>query len=333
MEQLSVNRQWLLARRPQGAARGEDFRLVEQPLPTQPLAAGEIEVRATLFHCAPTMRNWMDGPDPGNLYPSVPLDAPMLAPAGGRITASRDPDWPVGRDITWLGSWQEVHRLQPAAAGAALVPAGVSLVEAVGRFGLNALTAETLLVSGAAGSVGATVVQIGRLRGCRVVGIAGGARKCGWLRSELGVEAIDYRAGPLGPAIAAACPDGVDMFFDNVGGATLDAAVDQLNRFGRVVLCGQIAGYDGATAAGPRNMMRLIYGSVRMQGFLTNDFAAEFSDAVAALRRWSERGELIYRNDIREGFERLPATLLDLFAGGNDGTLMVMTDRLAATAA
>ena len=346
MEQLSVNRQWLLARRPQGAARREDFRLVEQPLPTQPLAAGEIEVRATLFQCAPTMRNWMAGPDPANLYPSVPLDAPMLALAGGRITASHDPDWPVGRDVTWFGSWQEVHRLQPAAAGAALVPAGISLVEAVGRFGLNALTAyfgllrigrpqsgETLLVSGAAGSVGATVVQIGRLSGCRVVGIAGGARKCGWLRSELGVEAVDYRSGPLGPAIAAACPDGVDVFFDNVGGATLDAAVDHLNKFGRVVLCGQIAGYDGATATGPRNMMRLIYGSVRMQGFLTSDFAAEFPDAVAALRRWSKRGELIHRDDIRDGFERLPETLLDLFASGNDGTLMVMTDRSATTAA
>ena len=345
MEQLSVNRQWRLARRPAGAARPDDFRLVEQPLPSEPLGDGEIEVRAMLFLCAPTMRNWMDAPDAGNLYPSVTLDVPMLAPAGGRIVASRDPDWPVGRDISWLGSWQDLHRFRVAGSGASLVPKGVSLVEAMGRYGLNTLTAyfgllriglpqpgETLLVSGAAGSVGSMVVQIGKLSGCRVVGIAGGSVKCEWLRREFGIDAIDYRAGPLGPAIAAACPDGVDVFFDNVGGATLDATVDHIDRYGRIVLCGQIAGYDGQAATGPRNMMRLIYGSVRMQGFLCGDFADEFADAIVVLRRWTDDGQLRHRDDIRTGFERLPETLLALFAGGNEGTLMVMTDPAAAVA-
>ncbi|MFN7400479.1 MAG: NADP-dependent oxidoreductase [Sandaracinobacter sp.] len=336
------NRQWRLAQRPVGAATARDFELAEAPATDGPLAAGEIEVQAGLFLCAPTMRNWMD--PPGNsLYPSVPLGAAMYAPAGGRILRSAHPDWPVGADITWFGSWQERHRLLPDVVQPARVPAGLSLLEAMGRFGLNPLTAyfgllrigepkpgETLLVSGAAGSVGSVAVQIGKLKGCRVVAIAGGAEKCRWLTESCGADAvIDYKAESLGPALEAACPDGIDIFFDNVGGATLDAAVDRMNKFGRIVLCGQIAGYDGHGMRGPANMMRLIYGSVRMQGFLMGDYAAEVPAAIAELRGWMAEGRLAYRDDVRDGFERLPESFLSLFDGSNRGTLLVMVDPAA----
>jgi NADPH-dependent curcumin reductase CurA len=342
MEHLMINRQWRLARRPQGQARPTDFELAHVPPDPRPLKPGEIEARATLFLCAPTMRNWMDPPG-NNLYPSAPLGAPMLAPTGGRIVRSAHPGWPEGTDITWFGSWQDLHRFRPDDATPARVPPGLSLRDAMGRFGLNPLTAyfgllrigeprpgETLLVSGAAGSVGSAAVQIGRLKGCRVVAIAGGPEKCRWLADECGADAtVDYKAGPLGPALDAACPDGIDIFFDNVGGATLDAAVDRMNRFGRIVLCGQIAGYDGHGMRGPANMMRLIYGSVRMQGYLMHDYAAEVPAAIEELRGWMDSGAFAYRDDVRHGFEALPESFLTLFAGSNQGTLLVMTDPTA----
>ena len=341
-----VNRQWQLAKRPEGRARVDDFVRNDQPDDDSALAPGEIAVRSMLFLCAPTMRNWMDPPG-ASLYPSVPVRTAMLAPAGGRIIASAHPDWPTGTDITWFGSWQDVQRMRPDATLPTRVPAGVSLQEAMGQFGLNPLTAyfgllrigepkpgETLLVSGAAGSVGSVAVQLGKLHGCRVVGIAGGAEKCRWLTEACGVDvAIDYKARPLVAALDRACPGGIDIFFDNVGGATLDSAVDRMNKFGRIVLCGQIAGYDGNAMAGPRNMMRLIYGSVRMQGFLMGDYAAEVPAAIAELRRWADGGALAYRDDVRHGFDALPQSLLTLFDGGNSGTLLVMTDPAAGIAA
>jgi hypothetical protein len=288
------------------------------------------------------MRNWMD--PPGNsLYPSVPVGVPMFAPTGGRILRSAHPDWPVGADITFFGSWQELHRLKPDEVGPGRVPPGLSLVAAMGRYGLNPLTAyfgllrigepkpgETLLVSGAAGSVGAIAAQIGKLKGCRVVGIAGGPEKCRWLLEDCGLDAaIDYKAGPLGPALDAACPNGIDIFFDNVGGDTLDAAVDRMNKFGRIVLCGQIAGYDGHGMRGPANMMRLIYGSVRMQGYLMGDYLADVPAAIADLQAWTAAGKLAYRDDIRHGFETLPDSFLSLFDGSNRGTLLVMANPAA----
>jgi len=334
-----INRQWRLARRPVGAAAVTDFARVDSPADEAPPAPGEIEVRTSLFLCAPTMRNWMDPPG-ANLYPSVPLGAPMLALAGGCVLRSAHPDWPVGALLSFFGSWQDIVRLQPEQAGAQRVPEGMSLVEALGQFGLNPLTAyfgllrvgqpragETLVVSGAAGSVGSVAAQIGKLQGCRVIGIAGGVEKCRWLMESCGIDAaIDYKAGPLPAALDAACPEGIDIFFDNVGGATLDAAVDRMRKFGRIVLCGQIAGYDGAPMAGPRNMMRLIYGSIRMQGFLMSDHAAEVPAAIADLQAWTAAGKLACRHDIRHGFDALPASFLSLFDGSNSGTLLVATD-------
>ncbi|PZN93312.1 MAG: NADP-dependent oxidoreductase [Alphaproteobacteria bacterium] len=332
--------QWILAQRPQGRLRPDIFRLQPQPADEASLAPGEVDVALRLFLCAPTMRNWMD--PPGNhLYPSVPIDEAMLSPAGGRITASADPDRPVGADVTCFGRWQS--HIRAAGCDTALVPPTRSLVDAMGRFGINPLTAwfgikrigqlqagETLLVSGAAGSVGSIAVQLGRLAGARVVGIAGGPDKCRWLTEVIGTDAaIDYRSENLPAAIAIACPNGVDVFFDNVGGNALDAAVDAMNRLGRIALCGQISGYDGADMRGPANMMRLIYGGITMRGFLVGDFASEWDAARADLKAGYDSGAIVYRDDLREGFEQLPQHFCDLFEGRNNGTLLVMSDRQA----
>jgi NADPH-dependent curcumin reductase CurA len=334
-----IGQQWILAQRPQGRLRPDIFTLAPQPAETAPLAPGEIDVALHLFLCAPTMRNWMDPPG-NNLYPCAPLGEAMPAVAGGRIVASADPERPVGADVTCFGRWQSHLRLPGNQA--TLVSPGLSLVDAMGRYGINPLTAwfgirrvgqlkagETLLVSGAAGSVGSIAVQLGKLAGARVVGIAGGPDKCRWLTVAGADAAIDYRSENLPAAVARTCPDGVDVFFDNVGGDTLDAAVDAMNRMGRIALCGQISGYDGAPMRGPANMMRLIYGGITMRGFLVGDFADDWAAARADLKAGYDSGAIVYRDDLREGFDRLPQHFCDLFEGRNQGTLLVMTDRAA----
>ncbi|MGR8921177.1 MAG: NADP-dependent oxidoreductase [Gammaproteobacteria bacterium] len=333
------NRQWLITRRPQGHVTPDDFtyREVDAPDPSD-LADGEILIKNLVFLCAPTMRNWMD--PPGNsLYPSMPLDAPVMATAAAQIVASKSPDWPVGSRVFTIAGWQDYQVVTPEAAMrlSPLAP-GLSCVDGIGRFGLNPLTAyfglvdvgqpkagETLVVSGAAGSTGSTVCQIGKIKDMRVVGIAGGPEKCGWLSDECGVDAvIDYKAEDVAERLAALCPDGIDIFYDNVGGEILQAAINNMAPFGRIVLCGQISSYDGGPQPeGPRNMMRLVYGSIRMQGFLCGNYAARFPEGVAALRGWAEEGRLVHRVDLRDGFENLPRAFMSLFDGSNTGTLLV----------
>lgn len=336
-----INRQWLLKQRPQGHLSLDDFEYREAPQEQPSLAEDEILVRNVAFLCAPTMRNWMD--PPGNsLYPSIPLGAPIMAPAVGRVVASAASGIEVGSRVFALSTWQDYATI--AAGGLrrpTTLPAGISFLDGLGRYGLNPMTAyfglldvgqpaagETLLVSGAAGSTGSTAAQIGKIKGLKVVGIAGGKAKCDWLVNECGIDAaIDYKAGDVEAQIAERCPEGVNVFFDNVGGDILQAAINNMAPFGRIVLCGQIASYDGGAAAeGPRNMMRLIYGGLRMQGFLCGHYADRFDEATAALKQWTEEGRICYREDLRSGFDNLPVAFRDLFDGSNNGTLIVKID-------
>jgi len=336
-----VNRQWLLKRRPQGALRLEDFEYLEADVPRHELEPGEILVRNVVFLCAPTMRNWMD--PPGNsLYPSIPLGQPIMAPAVGRVVASAAPDLPVGSRVFAMSSWQDYAKISTSVLRRpSVLPDGITFVEGMGRFGLNPMTAyfgllevgqpqpgETLVVSGAAGSTGSTVAQIGKIKGLTVVGIAGGKSKCDWLTGECGIDAaIDYKSEDVAARLAELCPQGINVFFDNVGGDMLQAAIDNMAPFGRIVLCGQIASYDSSESPeGPRNMMRLVYGGIRMQGFLCGQYAARFDEAVAALRAWTAAGKLAYREDLRTGFENLPNAFSALFDGSNTGTLLVQVD-------
>jgi NADPH-dependent curcumin reductase CurA len=266
---------------------------------------------------------------------------PVLATTAGRVVASADERFPIGSRVTMIGHWQEYDVVNSAVWPVRAVPEGQDLIEAMGPMGMNALTAyfgvtdvgrpkagETMLVSGAAGSTGSVAAQIGRIMGCRVVGIAGGPEKCAWLIDELGLDAaIDYRKGNLVEQVRDVCPEGIDVFYDNVGGDVLQAAVENMNKFGRIVLCGQIAAYNGSEPVqGPTNMMRLIYGSVTMQGFLLGDYEADLPRARTDLSTWMAEGRLSHREDVRTGFENIPAVFGEIFTGGNEGTLLIVTD-------
>ena len=330
------NRQWLLKKRPQNNAQPEDFEFHTTEIPARELKENEILVRHVVFLCAPTMRNWMDPPS-NSLYPSIPLGQPVMAPAVGRVVKSGNPKVAVGARISTIGSWQDYEVINTDERPVLDIAEGLSFADAMGRFGLNSLTAyfgtlevgqlkagETMVVSGAAGSTGSVACQIGKLLGAKVIGIAGGTEKCAWLKDTCGLDAaIDYKAENVAECLQTLCPEGIDVFYDNVGGDILQAAVDNMAKFGRIVLCGQISSYDsGESPEGPRNMMRMVYGSVTMRGFLARDFGRQFPEALANIIQWTEEGKIIHREDLREGFEQLPEIYLSLFTGANNGTLL-----------
>ena len=335
-----INRQWILARRPSGPAKREDFDYREEPLPSSwTLAPGHIVVRQSVFLHAPTMRNWMDAPS-NSLYPSVDLGSPMLSTSAGEVVASANPRFPVGSRVTTIGFWQDYSVVNADVMPCRPVDDDLTLIEALGVVGMNALTAymgvmkvgrpqpgDVAVVSGAAGSTGSIAGQLLKIQGCTVIGIAGSADKCARLTSDLGFDhAIDYRTENVEARIREFAPAGVNVFFDNVGGDMLQAVVENTAKFCRIILCGQIAGYTGsAPVPGPTNMMRIIYGSVTLQGFLLGDYEEDIPTATRQLRTWVESGQLKHKEDLREGFDALPSTFSDLFSGANDGTLMVVT--------
>ena len=302
------------------------------------LAPGEVLVRNRIISCAPTIRNWLN--EPGRSYRgAIAIGEPIRGLTGSQVVESRHPDYSVGDLVTAIAPWQDWAIISPATAAVPVtrIEPGIDLIAAMTLFSANTLTAyfgltqvanvqagETVLVSGAAGSVGSMACQIARNLGCHVVGVAGGAEKCEWLRRELRVEAIDYKHEDIAARLKVLCPKGVDAFLDNVGGAVLQAAIDRMAPFGRIAVSGQISAYDSGTpAAGPQDMMKLVYGRIRMQGYLVGDYAQDFADAVSRLRIWSEAGELIVRVDRRSGFDKLPTAFVDLFRGHNLGTLFV----------
>lgn len=336
----TVNRQWRLARRPNGNATPKDFEYAESDYAALSPSKGDIIVRNRAFLCAPTIRNWMD--PPGNsLYPSIEIGQVIMGPAAGVVVASAHPAFSVGDRVATISSWQDYAIIQPEQSMTRVLPDGHSFIEAVGVFGLNSLTGyfgireigsiqpgDQVLVSGAAGSAGSVAAQVARLGGCRVVGIAGGAEKCRWLLRDCGLDAvIDYKSEDVRARIGELFTDGINVFFDNVGGDILQAAVDNMAEFGRIVLCGQIASYNADTSPeGPRNMMRLIYGGIRMQGFLVGHFVERVDEALHDLTEWERNGQLAHREDVRSGFTSLPTAFNSLFDGSNTGTLIVDID-------
>jgi NADPH-dependent curcumin reductase CurA len=325
-----------LRRRPCGNVRLDDFTYHENYSPTPgSLEPGDLLLRNVMFLCAPTMRNWMDAPE-NNLYPSISLGDPVIAPAACEVLASRRDNIAAGARVMCFTSWQDYQCVGPNHQ-VAIIPDGMSYVEAMGVYGLNARTGyfgllkvgrpkagETLVVSGAAGSTGSIAAQIGKIVGCRVIGIAGSSEKCTWLTESCGLDAaLNYREGRLRERLRDLCPNGIDVYFDNVGGEMLQAAIENMARFGRIVLCGQIATYtEAGPARGPNNLMRLIYGSITLQGFLQGDYVDETDSAVAQLRQWVEENKIVHREDIRHGFKNLPMTFSSLFDGSNQGTLL-----------
>lgn len=328
-----LNRQLLLARHPKGRVAAEDFRLVETPLPA--LVAGQVQVRTVYLSIDPTMRVWLHPID--TYLPMIQPGEVFRAIAIGVVEASRHEGLAVGALVQGLWGCQE-HAVVEGASVLALPPIAPLPLTAhfslLGHIGMTAYcglvkigrpkAGETLLVSGAAGAVGSLTGQIGKLLGCRVVGIAGGADKCRYLTETLGFDAaVDYRREDFAAALRAACPRGVDVYFDNVGGPTLELALDLMNDFGRIVACGMISTYDELGGVGPRNLTQIVLKRLRIEGFVILDPEHDANEAITQVLGWAQQGKLKHRAHVIEGLEKVPEAINMLLDGRNQGKLMV----------
>jgi len=311
----------------------EHFEMVTNPLPDVDLDAGQVLIKTLMLGFDPAMRGWLE--DVRSYLPPVAIGEPMRASGVGQVITSRNPDLPEGALVQGLLNWQEYSVGDPAGMmPPRVLPDGVAPNMALSVFGTTSLTAyfglldvgepregETVLVSGAAGATGSVVAQIARLKGCRVIGIAGGAEKCAWLTDSCGLDGvIDYKSEDINQRLTELCPGDVDVFFDNVGGDTLEAGINHMADFGRIVLCGAISQYNNeAPRPGPNNLMILVARRIRMQGFIVLDYLDRAEEAFANLANWVMSGDIVWREDIQEGFENVPATLQRLFDGRNQG--------------
>jgi hypothetical protein len=312
-----------------------NWTLREAPVPA--LAEGEALVETLYLSCDPAMRGWME--DRPSYIPPVGIGEVMRAGSVGRVIETCSPALAVGDVVEGMAGWQQYAVVKPGTLmGATKLAPGIEPRLALGVLGITGLTAyfglldlgkpkagETVVVSGAAGATGSIAGQIARIQGCKVIGIAGGPDKCAWLTKEARFDAaIDYKREDVGGRLRELAPQGVDVFFDNVGGATLEAVLNQIRMKARIVLCGGISGYNEAEPPpGPRNLMNLVVQRARMEGFIVIDYAARFAAAREEMKRWLEAGELAHREDVVEGIERAPEALLRLFSGKNLGKQLV----------
>jgi NADPH-dependent curcumin reductase CurA len=325
-----VNRRWLLVRRPEGSIRQDDFQLTEAPTPTP--AQGQVLVRNLWLSFDPTQRGWMTR---DTYVPMIPLGDVMRAVSVGQVIQSKHPDYKPGQLVQGAFGWQDYI----ATDGTGLIPMrtlppGVPPNLALSLFGVTGPTAyfgvldvgqvkagETFVVSAAAGATGSVAGQIAKIKGCRVIGTAGGKAKCAWLKNELGFDGvIDYHSEDVGAQLSALCPNGIDVFFDNVGGVVLDEVLARLRLKARIVLCGAISRYDDITPMlGPANYFNLVLTRSRMEGFIILDYAARFPEAIGALAGWLKEGKLKQKEDVAIGLENAPTTIMRLFTGQNFG--------------
>ena len=331
-----TNQQFRLASRPVGMPAADNWQLTEEAL--APLADGQVRVKLLYLSLDPAMRGWMNE---GKSYiRPVAIGEVMRAGAVGVVTESRAPRFAVGDHVSgafgvqrfWTGPADDKGGLAKIDPGLAPLPAWLNVLGMPGMtayFGLTEIgqprAGETVVVSAAAGAVGMTVGQVARHLGCRVVGIAGGADKCRFVVEELGFDAcIDYKAGPVQAGLKQHCPQGVDVYFDNVGGDILDAVLTRINMKARIVICGAISQYNATEAVkGPANYLALLVNRARMEGMLVTDYAARYPEGVATLARWMKEGSFKSREHIVDGFDHFPSTLLMLFKGENLGKLVL----------
>lgn len=334
-----TNRAVRLARRPQGLPADDVWRIEDAPVPE--IGEGEVLVAVSHVSIDPAMRGWIE-PTPSYL-PPVEIGAVMRADAVGRIVASRAPGFARGDAVAGFMGVQRYWAGKPDSV--ALIPIDTRLAPPeryLGALGLSGFTAyfgirdvgrigegDIVLISGAAGAVGGLAGQVARLSGAkRVVGIAGGPEKCAYVTDELGFDAcIDYKAGNLFKALREACPKGIDLFFDNVGGEALEAALWLIRRNARVALCGAISAYnDLRTLAGPKSYFNLVPQRASMAGFIVLDYADRYAEARAALVEWHADGRLKAREHVEPGLDRFPDIFRMLFRGANHGKLVLAVD-------
>lgn len=328
-----TNRQWLLRARPTGMVDASLFELRESEVP--PLQPGQVLAQTMYLSFDPTQRMWMAME---TYMPMVRLGEPMRAGGVAQVIESKHPKYKPGDIVNALCGWQEYVVLEPDRSNGVpptklpghLDPAltlALSVTGLTAYFGVLEIgkpkAGETVLVSGAAGATGSIAGQIAKLQGCRVVGIAGGPEKCAWLVNEAHFDAaIDYKSEDFEERIGALCPDGVDIYFDNVGGEILDAALLHLAMHARVVLCGAISQYnltDDESRYGIKNHMQLVLSRGTAQGFIILDYMGRAVEGLLCLNKWVQEGKIVQEIDMQQGFENIPATLARLFSGANIG--------------
>jgi len=323
---MPTTRQIHLVRRPNGVPTAADFALVEAPIGDA--GEGEIRVEAVLMSVDPYMRPRLDA--------DQALDAPLLGGGIGRVIQSKNPKFKEGDLVRHGAGFREsfvsdgrgVSVLHPDPE----LPLTVYL-HALGGTGITAYgglletgalkDGEQVFISTAAGAVGSVAAQIAKIKGCYVVGSTGSDDKVAWLRDEVGLDAvINYKTQDIGIALTEATPRGIDVYFENVGGAHLDAALPRMNVRGRIPVCGMISTYNGG-GEGVKNLFSLIYGRIRMEGFVASDFAHLNSAFLADMTGWLKAGKIKYQETILDGFERAPEGLIGLFAGANNGKMLI----------
>jgi NADPH-dependent curcumin reductase len=335
-----VNHQWRIARRPEGLAKLTDFEWTESKVPHP--GPDEVLVQNKLLSLDPTNRSWMGERE--TYLPSQNLGDVMRGIGVGTVVESNNPTLRVGMPIYGMFGWQDYAIVGPNDLVAPLPDdPNIPLTMHLGLFGHIGMTAyfglldvakpkpgETLVVSGAAGAVGSLVGQLGKIAGCRVVGIAGSQEKCQWITQELGFDsAVNHQAEkPLVDALAQHCPDGIDVYFDNVGGEVLEAALDLINLRARIAACGMISGYNEVGRSryfrtGPRNLFQLVLKRARMEGFIVIDYWNRAGEAIEALAQWHQEGKVKYRVHVIEGLKNAPTAMNMLFDGRNHGKLIV----------
>ena len=329
-----VNRVWRLRKRPVGDITDDVLSLEQEPIPEP--GDEEFLFRLNYLSLDPTNRIWMSDMD--QYMPPVDLNAPMRGVVCGTVLKSNHPGYAEGAIVSGLGTWAD-YQIGTAQTVNPMGELGaVSVVDAFSSFAVVGPTAyfglldigkpkegETVVVSAAAGAVGSIVGQIAKIKGCRVVGLAGTSEKCAWIKDDLGFDAtINYLSEDVPQALAAACPNGIDVYFDNVGGSILDACLKLMNFKGRIPTCGLISQYNATDpVAGPYNYAMILMQRLRVEGFIVLDFADRYPEAIEALGQWMSSGQIKVRTEIIDGLENALETVKKLYTGANTGKLMI----------
>ena len=329
-----TNHVWRLRKRPVGELSDDVLSYESEAIPEP--AEGECLFRLNYLSLDPTNRIWMSDMD--QYMPPVELGAPMRGVVCGTVVKSRSPAYKEGEIVSGLGVWADYQVGAPGMINPLGDTGPVPVVDAFGTFAVVGPTAyfglldigdpqpgETVVVSAAAGAVGSIVGQIAKLKGCRAVGLAGSDDKCRWITEELGFDAaINYKTEDVPAALAKACPDGIDVYFDNVGGDILDACLKLMNFKGRIPTCGLISQYNATEPPpGPMNYPMILMQRLKVQGFIVLDYAERYPEAIADLSQWMGEGKIKIRQDVVDGLENALQTLKKLYTGANTGKLMV----------
>ena len=326
------NTQIILKSRPKGMVVEDNFLIKQTALPN--IKDGELLIKVELISLDPAIRGWMNA---GTTYmPGSPLNQPMRAFAAGKVIASSNEDFSVGTYVQGLLSAQ-TYIVSDGKGLSKLDLSKGPLSWHLGILGMPGMTAyfgllekgqpkagETVFISGAAGIVGSTVGQIAKIKGCKVVGTAGTAAKCNYLIEECGFDAaINYKTEDMDAAIKAHCPEGVHVFYDNVGGELLDTVLANLARGARVVICGAISQYNATSMYGPKNYMKIVTARGYITGIIVFDYISRYPEAVAQMSHWLKTGKMATKEHFEEGIENFPKTLLKLYSGDNFGKLLL----------